>query len=404
MAHDAMNAETRWNVVLLVVGAGVVAAFQVGKAPAAIPALRVELGMSLLAASWVISLLNAIAVAGGMAAGILADWLGHRRLTLAGLAFIAAANLIGGLAPGGWAIFISRFVEGFGFLAVIVSVPSLIIQVTAPRDLKLTLGIWGCYMPVGAGLMILVSPIILSTLGWRGLWWVNALIAALYALALAEVTRTFPSKSPGRASKIGSPWLDMKRTMMSPGPAALALCFLAYSANWLAVVGFLPVFLIEQRGLNSVTAAALTALAIVVNACGNLSGGWLLRQGAQRWRLMAFAHLAMALSSIAIYLNALPDEARYFACLLFSCLSGVLPASIFGGVPYHAPSSELVATTNGLIVQGANLGQMIGPPMLATLIGIAGGWQGSLYFIVAASTFGFGCACWFGALERRIRR
>src|SRR5208282_1807641 len=182
---------------------------------------------------------------------------------------------------------------------------------------------------------------------------------------------------------------------------ALALCFLFYSANWLAVVGFLPTFLIEQRGLAGGAAAALTALVVVVNAGGNLSGGWLLRRGIRRWRLLAFAHLAMAATSIAIFSTALPDEARYFACLLFSCLSGVLPASVFSGVPHHAPSSELIATTNGLVVQGANLGQMAGPPLLAALVGSFGGWAVSPLFIVGASTLGLGCALWVSLLERR---
>jgi MFS family permease len=380
MAQDSSGggtglAATRWGVVMIVVGAGVVAAFQVGKAPAAIPALRAELGLSLFAAGWVISLFNAMAVVGGMAAGAIADRLGHRRATLAGLALIASANLLGGFASGGPAIFASRFVEGLGFLAIIVSVPSLIIRAAAPRDLKLVLGLWGCYMPVGAALMILASPIVLGPFGWRGLWWANALVAALYAVALASTTRTAAPEPLEPIGEVLRLWDDMRRTATSAGPVALAVCFLFYSANWLAVVGFLPTFLIEQRGLAGGAAAALTALVVVVNAGGNLSGGWLLRCGIRRWRLLAFAHLAMAATSIAIFSTALPDEPRYFACLLFSCLSGVLPASVFSGVPHHAPSSELIATTNGLVVQGANLGQMAGPPLLAALVGSFGGWE-----------------------------
>ncbi|HEY6334673.1 MAG TPA: MFS transporter [Alphaproteobacteria bacterium] len=394
-------AATRWGVVMIVVGAGVVAAFQVGKAPAAIPALRAELGLSLFAAGCVISLFNAMAVVGGMAAGAIADRLGHRRATLAGLALIAVANLLGGFASGGSAILASRFVEGLGFLAIIVSVPSLIIQAAAPRDLKFVLGLWGCYMPLGAALIILAFPIVLGPFGWRGLWWANALVAALYAVALASTTRAAAPEPLEPIGEVLRLWDDMKRTATSAGPAALALCFLFYSANWLAVVGFLPTFLVEQRGLAGGAAAALTALVVVVNAGGNLSGGWLLRRGVKRWRLLAFAHLAMAAASIAIFSTALPDEARYFACLLFSCLSGVLPASVFSGVPHHAPSPDLIATTNGLVVQGANLGQMAGPPLLAALVGSSGGWAISPLFVVGASTLGLGCALWVNVLERR---
>jgi len=405
MAQDTIckngaSAATHWSVVLIAVGAGVVAAFQVGKAPAALPTLRAELGLSLFAAGWVISLFNVMSVIGGMAAGAIADRFGHRRATLAGLGLIAAANILGGFAPSGPVIFASRLVEGMGFLAVIVSVPSLIIHVAAPRDLKLVLGLWGCYLPVGAALMILVSPIVLAALGWRGLWWANALVTALYIVALARATGTAPIQPAAHPGEGRMLWLSMKRTMTSAGPVALTLCFLFYSANWLALVGFLPTFLIERRGLTGGVAAALTALVVVANASGNLAGGWLLSRGVRRWRLVAFAHLAMASASVAIFSTALPDEARYLACLLFSGLSGVLPASVFGGVPLHAPSSELIATTNGLIVQGANLGQMVGPPILAILVSRLGGWEASPIFIVGASTLGLGCALWLGALER----
>jgi MFS family permease len=384
----------------MAVGAGVIAAFQVGKAPAAIPLLRDALGMSLVTAGWLISLLNAVAVVGGMAAGMTADRLGHRRVTLAGLGLIALANLLGGAAPVAWMVLASRFVEGIGYIAIIVSVPSLIVRLAAPRDLKLAFGIWGCYMSVGAATMILVSPLILAPLGWRGLWWVNAALAALYGLALAAVTRSLAHPAGDRHRGPLHPWRNMRRTIASPGPAALALCFMAYAGNWLAVLGFLPTFLIEQRGLAPAQATALTALAVVVNAAGNLAGGRLLQHGVARWRLLGFSHLSMAFTSFAIYSTAVPDGGRYLACLLFSGLSGVLPASVFDGVPRHAPSPNLIGTANGLLMQGANLGQMIGPPVLAGLIGVLGGWQASPVFVAGASTFGLICALWIRGLER----
>ena len=45
-----------WCEIAVIIGAGVVAAFQAGKAPIAIPLLRAELGLSLTEVSWVLSL------------------------------------------------------------------------------------------------------------------------------------------------------------------------------------------------------------------------------------------------------------------------------------------------------------------------------------------------------------
>ena len=43
-------AETRWGIVLIACGAGVVGAFQIGKMPSSLPVLRQDLELSLVAA------------------------------------------------------------------------------------------------------------------------------------------------------------------------------------------------------------------------------------------------------------------------------------------------------------------------------------------------------------------
>lgn len=403
IAEGNTDGGSRWGVVLLLVGAGVVAAFQVGKAPAALPSLRAELGMGLVLSGWVISILNVVAVVGGTVAGAIADRLGHRRIMLAGLGLIAVANLAGGFASHSAEILIGRVAEGLGFLTIIVAVPSLLIDAAAPRDLKLAFGMWGCYMPIGAAIVILISPTLLVPYGWRGLWWANALIAGIYAVALAAGSRGIAGPRSPEASLPSNLWADIRCSMASRGSIALTLCFMAYSANWLAVLGFLPTFFVEERGMATTTTATLTALAVAVNAVGNLMGGVLMQRGMPRWRLIAFSHLAMALTSLILYSPAVPDLWRYVACLLFSMLSGVLPASVFSGVAAHSPSKRLIGTTNGLIVQGANLGQMVGPPVLAVLVGQFGGWQGSPIFVTTASVFGLACAIWLRGLEKTRR-
>jgi hypothetical protein len=46
---------------------------------------------------------------------------------------------------------------------VVVRVPSLITRLTRPGDLKLALGTWGAYMPVGQAIMMLAALV----LRWR---------------------------------------------------------------------------------------------------------------------------------------------------------------------------------------------------------------------------------------------
>ena len=51
-----MLSKTRWPLVWVLIFAGVVGAFQVGKAAIAVPLLRDDLGLSLTFASWVVGI------------------------------------------------------------------------------------------------------------------------------------------------------------------------------------------------------------------------------------------------------------------------------------------------------------------------------------------------------------
>ena len=287
--------------------------------------------------------------------------------------------------------------------------PGLIVRAVRPADMRLAFGVWGAYMPAGTSLMVLLTPLLLGAVGWRGIWLANAALLTLFALWLALGTRDFgATAAPRPPRRVGEVLAglgrDIRATLSVPGPLLLALCFATYTGNFLAVLAFFPTFLIEEQGLGAATAAALTALAIAVNVIGNLTGGWLLHHGAARWLLIVVAALVMGLASLGIYADGLGMGARYGLCILFSMVGGMLPASVLGAAPVHAPRPGLVATTNGLIMQGANLGQLVGPPALAALVAATGGWRVAPGLVMTMAVLGVLLALWIGVLERRAAR
>src|SRR5690348_18367026 len=69
---------TPWPLVGLLIAAGMIAAFHVGKAPPALPSIRGDLGASLRQAGWLLSIINLVTACGGMAIALTADRLGHQ--------------------------------------------------------------------------------------------------------------------------------------------------------------------------------------------------------------------------------------------------------------------------------------------------------------------------------------
>lgn len=390
---------TRWGVVLAAVMAGVFVAFQIGKAPAALPVLRAELGLDLVTAGWVISMFNVIGIAVGMVAGAIADRLGHRRMVALGLIVTALASGLGALAQGPAAILVARFFEGFGFIITVVAGPGLIAVATQSRHHKLAFALWGSYMPAGTAAMMLAAPAIMAVSGWRGLWLANAALLLGFAVFLWHATRDVvpargivPGLPPGQAIAL---------TLRAPAPWLLALGFACYTSQFISVMGFLPVMLVESRGFDPATAAALVALAVAANVPGNLLGGFLLHRGWPRWLLIALASIAMGLCALGIYDDGIPDPMRFALVLIFSLMGGLLPTSVLGAVTVFAPRPALVGTTSGLIMQGSNLGQTIGPPTVAALVSASGSWSSAPIVLCTAATLTFVFAIAIGREERR---
>ncbi|WP_084037175.1 MFS transporter [Haloechinothrix halophila] len=370
--RDTAPASTRWATVFVLMGAGVVAALQIGKAPGALPVIREDLGLSLLVSGFVISGFNLVGALLGVVLGASTDIVGHRASAVGGLVAIALASAGGAAAVGAVPLLLARFAEGFAFMVVVLAVPGLLARVVTQADSGLVMGSWTAYMPAGTALMLLATSPLIGLLGWRGLWLTAGGCALVWAVAVAVSTRGLGHVRPVRRARIGP---SLRTVVSAPGPVVLGLAFAAYAAQILAVLGFLPTLLVEEERVGVGLAAVLTAIAFAVNAPGNVLGGLLQHRGVARWRLIVWPSVVMAVAAAGVYAEVLPLPARYAACLLMSFAGGLLPSAVLGAVPAVAPTPRLVGATAGVAMQGANLGQLIGPPVVAVIAGIAGGWQ-----------------------------
>jgi len=382
------NGETPWGLVCILLGAGILSAFQVGKVPPVLQDIRSDLSISMFHAGWVLSVFNLIGLMLGTATGAIADALGHRRLMLFGIGLQIAGSFLGAISPSfGW-LLATRFMEGAGFLAVIVSTPTLIFQVVREKDIRMALSVWSCYLPAGAAMMMVLLPFYLKFTSWQGLWQINGVLLTLYGILLARATAKIPFLNGSQSLKFNSLAADMFKTITSPGPLVLALIFITYSLQWLAVMGFLPTLLLEKYGFSRALASWLTAGMVFLNIFGNLAGGRLLKNGCKRWILIGLASFVMGSCAIAIYSSGNNFLLNYSGCLIFSLVGGLIPASVIGAAPLYAPSKTLVSTTTGFVIQGGQSGQVLGPPVLAWLVSTTGSWTAGAWFLGSVALIG----------------
>jgi MFS family permease len=394
---------TPWPLVLLIFGAGVIAAFQVGKAAIALPTLRGDLDLSLAAAGWILSIFSVVGATAASGIGAVTGRFSDRGALIAGLSIIAVASLGGALAPGAGWLLVSRFVEGLGFIVVVVSAPVLLARLARPADYKFVFAVWSGYFPTGSIIMLLLGPWLLR-FGWRWLWVANAALVLAFLVPFAVVTRHILAAQPRRqrpARGIDHFLRDLRRTVAAGAPMRLALCFTAYTLQYASLSGFLPTILVDQQGFGAGLAGALTAGAILANLAGGLSTGGILHLGIPRSLAIAVALSVMGLAALGVFAEAVPFTLAYALILVLSAVGGMVPAMLLGAVPEFAPAPDLVPTTNGLVVQGSHLGQLAGPPVLGAIAAAAGGWYLSPVLFLAAAGCGVLLALGLRGWERR---
>jgi MFS family permease len=388
---------TSWRGIWAVFAGGLVAGAYMTKVPPTLPALRVELGLSLIESTFIVTTFNVLGMLVGMIAGMLGDRFGRKRLSLTGLGLMAVGGAFGAAVDNFAPLLASRFIEGVGFIMFAVPAPALMSAMAASAsDRAKALGLWSAYMPSGGTIALLLAPLLIVTWSWRALWLVFAVAAALAAVVMALTVSETPR------AKVSSFRL-VTESLTQPGNIAMSVLFACYVAQWTSVMVWLPTFLTEH-GASTAGAAVATALMVMVNVPGNLLGGWLLSRGVPRGRLVITAAVIIALCEIGMLPSTLPGDARFVLVLVFSFFAALMPASIFAGLPLHARSPAHIATGTGMVQQASNIGQFFGPLAIAWIASRFGGWEASLWVMLAFAAGAAACGFALGAIEQRLAR
>lgn len=356
----------------LVVLAGVTSALHIWKLPPALPTLQTELGLTLVESGFLLSLVQMAGMTLGLVMGLFADKIGLKRCLLLGLAVLGIASAAGAVFVDKTLMLVFRGLEGCGFLMVAMPGPALIRRLVKPGQLARLLGVWGTYIPSGAVLALLGGALILSWANWRVLWWLLTVVS-LAVLVLAW--RLLPSDpvQPARAER-SSIWTMLRLTLTSENNWLLALAFSLYAGQWIAVIGFLPT-IYALAGVSGPMAGVLTALVGGINAVGCYAAGRFLHRGVSPSKLMIIGYSTMIVTTIVAFGLGVPIWVQFLMVFTFSTVGGLVPTTLFLLVIKLAPSPDTTSTSIGWMQQVSSAGQFAGPPIVAWVATLVGGWQ-----------------------------
>lgn len=359
--------------------AGIVAAFHIGKLAPAIPVLQAEMGISLVEAGLLLSLVQFVGMSSGVFWGFAVGRIGLRRAVLTGLSLLTVGSFLGGFSTGSTMMLLLRVVEGLGFVLVVLSGPGLMRALVPPERLNLSIGWWGTFMGLGAGGAMFLGPLLLEYFDWHIWWWASAVLTlATLIWVRGQISPAVDQKPEGsvQAGLLSQLFENLGQVLRKQSPWLLAIMFAAYSGQWLAVIGFLPTIYAEA-GISGIWIALLTALVAMINAAGNVLGGRLLHRGLGAERLIMLVFVLMGCMTWIAYSPLFVGLVwlQFAAVLSFSGVGGIIPAVLFAVAVQRAPRPDLVPTTIGWVQQMSAFGQLSTPPLFAWVAVQMGGWS-----------------------------
>lgn len=164
-----------------------------------LPALEVQFRASVGAVAWVSVAYLLVMAAMLPVAGWLADQKGRKRLYVFGLGLFGAGSAACGLAPNLPVLILARMIQALGGALLSANSVALIVSAVAPQSRGKALGIQSAAQAVGLCVGPALGGLLLDSLGWRWVFWINVPLSVVGWLAARWVlprTSDLPAPQP----------------------------------------------------------------------------------------------------------------------------------------------------------------------------------------------------------------
>lgn len=155
----------------------------------------------------------------------LVRWFTTRQLIMAAIVFAIIGSLLGALAPNFTVLLIGRFVQAFATGIILPLMFSVVMLIFPIQKRGAVMGVVGIILTAGPALGPSIAGLIVSSLNWRYIFWIMAVIyAAVIFLALTKVDNV---------SNVTRPKIDLLSLVSSTlgfGGVVFALAILAEQA------------------------------------------------------------------------------------------------------------------------------------------------------------------------------
>jgi len=360
--------KTQFLEVILLWVAGVSAAMQFAKLSISYDAVLTHYQISATMTGAAISAMGIAGLIFGVFGGLIASRIGYLKVLVAALLLGGILSFIQSLLPNFTLFMVTRLIEGFSQLGVVVAAPTLIAKLSAPKHRSLSMGLWATFFGVAFAISGWLGKSILEQFGLSELFFSHGVFITSMAVVLYFLLRnnSVLDIEPVHVNK-GSFLRQMISVYRNPRSLLPSVVFLFYTCTLVSLLTYVP-RLIEDTKLQAVLMICLP----LVSTSGTFLAGTLAQYAMRPQRVALMAYSGMALC--ALVLSSILSQPILFSLVvgLLILFLGMVSGASMAMIPALARNPSEQAESYGLVAQFGNLGGTIGPPSFAFLISFFG--------------------------------
>jgi EmrB/QacA subfamily drug resistance transporter len=170
----------------------------------ALPSIGHELQASVSSLQWVIDAYTVVLASLLMLAGSTGDRIGRKRVFQTGLILFALGSLLCSIAPGIGLLIVFRMLQAVGGSMLNPVAMSIISNTfTERRERAKAIGVWGSVVGLSWALGPLLGGVLVDSIGWRSVFWINVPIGVAAVLLVARFVPESRAAEPRPLDPIG---------------------------------------------------------------------------------------------------------------------------------------------------------------------------------------------------------